>query len=166
MNFRHIIQRTLIIRISLFLLILIWVFGFSFPFFSHTDQQTIILYQLLHKLYSGVCHQLEYKSISSFGYHFHVCARCSGIYIGAFLASVFSLFYLKQKHLNIKYLYIATIPIIADVLFQSLNILDYDKLSAFLTGVIFGFTVFVFFISTIENYFIIHKTNYSLNEFK
>jgi len=164
--FRHIIPHFLLLRIIFFLLILIWVFGFSLPFFIPIDQQTIILYQFFHKIYSGVCHQLEYKSISVFGYYFHVCARCSGIYIGAFIGSIISLFYLKQKHLKIKYFYIAAFPIIIDVLFQSLNISEYIKLSAFLTGIIFGFTVFIFFISAIENYFIVHKTNYSLNEFK
>lgn len=164
--FKYKITQILIFRISLFLLILFWVFGISSPLFFQTNEQNIIIYQFLHKIYSGVCHQFEYKSISINGTFFHVCSRCYGIYLGAFLSSVISLFYFRQKHINIKYFYIATIPIITDVFLQSLNVYKYFKLSAFLTGMIFGFAVLVFFISSIENYFIIQKTNYSLNEFK
>ena len=49
-----------------------------------------------------------------------------------------------------------------DVLFQSINIVPYIKISTFVTGLIFGFTVFIFFLSAIENYFLIHKTKISL----
>lgn len=164
--FRHKIKQILIFRISLFLLILVWVFGISFPFFFQTNEQNIILYQFLHKIYSGVCHQFEYKSISVNGTFFHVCSRCYGIYIGALLGSVLSLFYFKQKHLKIKYLYFASIPILIDVIYQSLNITDYIKISALSTGMIFGFAIVVYFISSIENYLTIQKTNYSINELK
>lgn len=150
------------LRISFFLIIFLWVLGFSSPLFFSKSDSTIILYPLLHKIYSGVCHQLDYKSFSSFGYHFHVCARCSGIYIGALIGSILTLFYSNQKHLNIKYLYVGALPMLIDVLFQSINIVPYIKISTFVTGLIFGFTVFIFFLSAIENYFLIHKTKISL----
>ena len=147
---------------SFFLIIFLWVLGFSSPLIFNKSDSTIVLYPLFHKIYSGVCHQIDYKSFSSFGYHFHVCARCSGIYLGVLIGSILSLFYYNHKHLKIRYLYFAALPLIFDVLFQSMDFLPYIKISAFATGLIFGFTVFVFFLSAIENYILIPKTKISL----
>ena len=51
---------------------------------------------------------------------------------------------------------------LTDVIFQTMDIVPYIKISAFVTGLIFGFTVFAFFLSAIENSIIIHKTKISL----
>ncbi len=157
----HINSRTLLCRISFFFIILLWVVGFSSPLIFGNSNNSLIFYPLIHKIYSGVCHQLEYKSFSSFGYYFHVCARCSGIYIGALIFSIYSLFNFTKRHLKIRYLYFGAIPLLIDVLFQSMNIVQYIKISAFITGLIFGFTVTLFFLSAIENYLLIHKTRIS-----
>jgi len=130
-------------------------------FFGKSDS-SIIFYPLFHKIYSGVCHQIDYKTFSAFGYHFHVCARCSGIYLGVLIGSILSLFYYNHKHLKIRYLYFGAFPMLTDVIFQSMDIVPYIKISAFVTGLIFGFTVFAFFLSAIENSIIIHKTKISL----
>lgn len=150
------------LRISFFLIIFLWVLGFSMPFIFSNSDTSIILYPLLHKFYSGVCHQLDYKTFSSFGYHLHICARCSGIYFGALICSILSVFYIKQKHINIKFLYVGAIPLLIDVFFQSVNFVPYIINSAFVTGLIFGFTVFVFFLSTVENHFLFNKIKISI----
>lgn len=147
-----------LLRISFFLIIFLWVFGFATPIIFSNSNSTIILYPLLHKFYSGVCHQLDYKSFSLLGSHAHVCARCSGIYLGVLIFSALSIFYVKQEHIDIKFLYIGAIILLIDVLFQSMHIVPYLKISAFLTGLIFGLTVFVFFLSAVENHFLFNKT--------
>ena len=53
---------------------------------------------------------------------------------------------------------IGAIILLIDVLFQSMHIVPYLKISAFLTGLIFGLTVFVFFLSAVENHFLFNKT--------
>lgn len=157
-NFYKINSRVFFLRIFFFLIIFLWVLGFSIPLIFSESNTSVILYPILHKFYSGVCHQLDYKSFSLFGYHVHVCVRCSGIYIGALICSTLSIFYIKQKHININFLYAGAIPLLIDILFQSVNIVPYIKNSAFLTGLIFGFTVFIFFLSAVENYLLFNKT--------
>jgi len=150
------------LRLSFFLIILLWVFGFLSPLIFSSSDGSIILYPLFHKFYSGVCHQLELKSFSSSGYYMHVCARCSCIYIGALISSILSLLYLKQKHIHIKFLYAGSIPLLLDVIFQSMHFVPYIKTSAFFTGLIFGFTVFIFFLSAVENNILLNKTKVSI----
>ncbi len=42
----------------------------------------------LYRLFSGVCHQFDDRSIHLFGYKLAVCSRCSAIYFGFLLGAI------------------------------------------------------------------------------
>ena len=139
------------IRLTLFLLLLVWCFGFSFnSLFPYN--RIIIFYPLLKQVYSNVCHQISYKCFELNGIHFLVCARCTGIYTGALLSSLLFLFSSKGISLKINYLFIAAVPMVLDVFLYSTGVYSYSKDIFFVTGLLPGFFAFVFILISIENY--------------
>lgn len=90
----------------------------------------------LYLFFSPICHQLPERSFFLLNHQLPVCARCTGIYYGAFLGSFFA----RRKSPSPWYLVIALIPMALDggtqLLFrESSNIL---RLA---TGLIAGFAV-------------------------
>lgn len=95
--------------------------------------------------YSLVCHQNPDKLIFfSCGFSF-TCSRCTGIYFGALLISLFlvirPLDFLPDKKLLILF----SAPMIMDVIFTSFHLYSYSKLIAFITGLLFGSILFFYF---------------------
>lgn len=80
-----------------------------------------------------------------------VCARCSGIYLGALLSSLLSLVYFKQIEWNLTPLIILSVPMLADVLLVSLSVYPYSRIFSSITGILFGSIVFIYILSVIEN---------------
>jgi len=123
------------------------------PLFPQAFSDFIFLFPYLHIMYSPVCHQELQKLIcNEFGCTL-LCARCTGIYAGAFIFSVVLLQKTSMPVYAIKYLFIACIPIIVDVFASSISIYTYSKLTAFITGTIFGSTAFYYFYIGIQNWF-------------
>ena len=137
------------IRIIIFLSLAIWCLGFTYASLFPKSQM-VILYPLLKQVYSTVCHQIPYKSIEVNGINFLVCARCSGIYFGGLLISMFFLFSFRNYSLKVSYLFIAAIPMLTDVILYSTGVYAYSKIIALVTGFIFGFVVVSFILSSIE----------------
>jgi uncharacterized membrane protein len=139
------------LKLILFPLLLIWCAGFSVgPILGNTAGGDI-LYPIFKKIYSQACHQISYKSFSIFGYKLLVCARCTGIYLGALGASITSLFIRKRIRLNINLLIASLIPLAADVFMSTAKIYNYSKATACVTGIIFGSVVFLFILEALEN---------------
>ncbi len=142
------------LRIAIFAAMLIWCAGFSIvPLFPNSPVAAV-LYPFLKSGYGTVCHQRDVKTFTVFGQKLLVCARCTGIYIGALLVSLFSVFVIKKIILDLKLLYAAIIPMTADVLFSTLGIYHYSKYLAFLTGIFFGSVVFIYILAVFENHFL------------
>lgn len=140
-------------RIIAFFIIAIWCFGFTFgSLFPHS--KALILYPLIKEFYSTVCHQIAYKTIEMNGINFLVCARCSGIYFGGLLSSIVFLFTTRSYKLNIKFIFLAAIPMTIDVILYSSGVYTYSKIIALTTGFIFGFVTIGFVLISIENLFI------------
>ena len=129
----------------------IWIFGFLSPIFL--SQKNILTDYFLTKVYSRVCHQVEYKCITIGHESMLVCARCAGIYLGVVISMIFVLFR-KLRALNLKVIVIATLPLITDVLLTTLQVYNYFQPLAFTTGLLFGGILCLFFLSELENLFI------------
>lgn len=137
-------RKSLFLRIVIFLLILFWCAGFTFPVIFNNSEYAIIFHPLLEKIYSSFCHQSNEKTFVIFGSSMLVCARCAGIYFGAFI-SAFLIIFIQIKFINnIKFLYAACIPMIFDIIFYSIGIYNYSKTFAFITGLIFGSIIIIF----------------------
>ncbi len=147
------ISRKRAFRILLFLSLVVWCIGFSFNSLFNGTIAAGITYPFLKKIFHMVCHQLDEKTFTVNGAKLFVCARCTGIYLGALLSSVASLIFAKRITLGIKLLYISMIPMLIDVAATTFKIYDYSKTLAFFTGLFFGSVVFVYILTAIENNF-------------
>lgn len=101
-------------------------------------------------LYSTTCHQIEQKSYNCEGVYFLVCARCTGIYLGSFTASVITIFTAMVGVINFKNLITFSFPMMLDVLFVSIGVYEYNKIIASATGFLFGSTIFLYILHNVE----------------
>jgi uncharacterized membrane protein len=145
------------LRLILFFMLIVWCFGFSFESLFPNSSLAAISYPLLKHAYGEVCHQIPSKTFVIENHRLLVCARCTGIYLGALVFSFLSLFFFRKLNLGIKLLYISLVPILIDVIFSSLDIYKYSKLIAFGTGIFFGSIVFIYILTTLENNFVDKK---------
>ncbi len=138
-------------RILFASIILIWIIGFSFLSIFHYSS-IVVLFPFLKKFYSQFCHQVDYKTIDFLGYKLLVCARCSGIYLGTFISSFYFIFSTKYFSLNKKIIFVVSAIIFSDVIFTTMNLYNYSQPIAFTTGLLFGSVVFVYILTSLENF--------------
>lgn len=147
-----IIHKYRIIKPIFFLLSIMWLLGIFIEWAIPYIEELVYVNLLADRAYSLVCHQDPEKLLSSGVYSSKVCARCTGIYSGAVL-SITLLFFIKlAKSINIKYLLLASLPIMLDILFYNLNIYVYSKLIAFGSGILFGSAGFFYIASGIDKF--------------
>ena len=88
-----------------------------------------------------------------------MCARCSGIYLGAFLISILVLISNIKLNVKTKYLIMFSLPMLIDVILLSLRFYNYNKMISAFTGFLFGSVVFIYILSGIENLLFTKKNN-------
>lgn len=143
------------LRILFFFVLLIWTAGILIPCFGSLNP---FLYLFSKQLFSTVCHQDPLRSFQCNNSYLFVCARCFGIYIGALISSAALIFSFRRVFkLKISYLMAAAIPMLFDVVLLTLNVYSYSFIISFVTGLLFGSTVFVYILSVIENSFLENK---------
>ena len=142
------------IRFILFILIAIWCTGILSGSLFPDSVYAIIASPFLKKIYASVCHQHIEKSFFINGHYLLVCARCTGIYAGAFIISFISLFSLHKLPAKMKLLYILSSPMFVDVVSTTMRIYPYSKIIALITGIFFGSAVFAYILAALENNFV------------
>ncbi len=145
------------IKIFLFFLILLWTAGIFIQFFIPGVNELFYALPFVERTYATVCHQQPEKLITVNGFHTLVCARCTGIYLGAFISSFAVLFLKIKNNLNLKYLLIAAVPLAGDVLLYSLGVYPYSKTVAAVTGFLLGSVGFLYIHEGIMN--LLKQTN-------
>lgn len=95
-------------------------------------------YSSIYFFYSFVCHQDPARSFFLWNNQLAVCARCTGIYTGAFLFILFSPFW--RPKLSRKNVIILATPIVAGKLIEIIMGLS-SNIERFITGVPFGILV-------------------------
>lgn len=156
-HYKNFSKSKLILRFVIFSLLLVWCLGIISNVIISNQAVSAITYPILKKFYGTVCHQIEAKTFSISGHNFFVCARCTGIYFGALIISIISLFYYPKINLSRKLIYLALFPMALDVFFAWINLYRYIKFLAFGTGIFFGSIVFIYILAALENYFITNK---------
>jgi uncharacterized membrane protein len=146
-------------RFVIFISILIWCSGFTIKVFTNDSGFSIASAPIFNLFYDNVCHQDESKIISFNGFSFLVCARCSGIYFGALLSSIFLLISFKKREVPLKIFSIVSIVLFADVILNNFLLSSYNKISAFTTGLFFGSVCFLIVIHQLENHILNKATN-------
>lgn len=148
-----------ILRSIIFISLLVWCIGFSSQELFPKTSFSAVSFPILKHIYGLVCHQRIAKTFFINGHRLLVCARCTGIYLGALAISLLSLFFFRKISLGIKLLYVSLVPMLIDVLFTTLRIYSYVKFIAFGTGLFFGSVVFIYILAAIENNFLDQKIN-------
>ncbi len=141
------------IKFLLFFLIAVWISGFLVEFFIKDLPALALFHPFLNKTYSGVCHQDPNKLISCENAHMLVCARCAGIYFGAFFSSLLAFFYVPEFKLKSKYLIYASAPVLLDVILTTIGVYAYTKTAAFLTGFLLGSISFFYILGSLQMFF-------------
>lgn len=139
------------IRAVIFIFSSIWIIGIVSPCFNNPF--TKVSYPLLKLFYSHVCHQSTAKSFFCNNNYFLVCARCSGIYFAVLITSFITLFITKPLKIKTSFLILLSIPMFLDVVLYNTGTYQYNKFTAYLTGLLFGSAVFLYILSGIENSF-------------
>jgi uncharacterized membrane protein len=142
-------------RFVFFLIVLLWCIGFSLKALTDGSGFSIVSSPVLNFFYNHVCHQDEAKLISFNGFDFLVCARCSGIYIGALLSSFFILTFFKRIKFPLTIFSITSIVLLTDVILNNFIFNFYNKISAFSTGLLFGAACFFIVTNIIEDQIIL-----------
>ena len=145
---------TFLIKILFISIIIIWTFGFLYPIL--VNKQFDVTNYIFKRIYSPVCHQDHNKCITINSNEMLVCARCAGIYSGAFIVGLAALLF-QFAPIKIKTLIILLVPLIVDVTFTTIGIYFYSKTIAFTTGLIFGSIVSLFLLNEIEDLFLNKK---------
>ena len=141
------------LKIFLFIIVLLWNLGIYPGILISINKDSILALPLLHKFYSGVCHQQEIKLLEILGFNSMVCSRCAGIYIGVLISSILLLFIKVNEKADVKFLIISAVPLILDVMFYNLGLYNYSKPVAFSTGIFFGSAGFYYFYIGLEKLF-------------
>ncbi|MDP3148549.1 MAG: DUF2085 domain-containing protein [Ignavibacteria bacterium] len=129
----------------------VWIAGFSLLPFLPKDNSFQAFYPFLKVSYARVCHQKPDECFRINDSYFLVCARCTGIYIGAFFGFLFSLFsFTKYFRAIYKYFVVFSIIMFGDVLINNFLLSSYNKTSALFTGYLFSFFAVNFVIFEIK----------------
>lgn len=140
--------------VSILSLLGIWIYGFLTPVLLDIDNS--FLQFLFARTYSTMCHQDSARCITIGNEHLLVCARCAGIYFGAFITCLINLFR-KPIHIDKKIFIFMSLPMLLDIISVLMGLYQYSKIVASLTGLIFGSFLLLLIISELEDYLFIKK---------
>ena len=144
------------LKIILFVILSVWMVIIFHEFIIPNNSILSIAGIYFNHLTSHVCHQEPAKLFWSGNSHSSVCARCSGIYSGAFIGSLLLIFNIAPKIKN-KYLFLALILLLLDVLLVNADIYSYLKSTAYFSGIILGCISFFYLYESLENLFLQKK---------
>ena len=141
-----------IIRHVLFLLLLLWCTGFFLPVFNIKLAGITFIHFVLKNFYSIICNQSNNATFSVNNHLLFVCARCTGLYVGAFATSLFFFICFKKRfELSLKPIIISSIPMLIDALSVRVGFYNYSKIVAFTTGFFCGSIIFTYILEVLEN---------------
>lgn len=122
-------------------------------FHSYIFPGNSLFYLLSDLTFSHLCHQIDYKSFYVNGIKLPVCARCTGLYTGILTASIISLFSKKMLIGNFKIFIFSFFLMLLDSSAVSIGIYGYNKIIALISGIIFGYVIFYYILTGLENLF-------------
>jgi len=112
---------------------------------------------LIYYVFSPICHQIEARCFSLWGYALPVCTRCLGIYTG-FLAGAWSYpFFRGFRALQVprvKTFLIFSMPIVLDTIGNFLNIWSTGAWLRFFFGLMWGVILPYYFITGLADFFV------------
>lgn len=142
-----------LLKVSLALILLLWCAGSIYPFLVSNNINHVVSTFLNHS-YSLVCHQAEHKLFSLDGISTYLCARCTGIYVGALFMAVSLLMINFRINISFKPLIITSSIMLLDVIFVNALIYNYTSWIAFTSGFLFGAVIYIYILEEFSIYLI------------
>ena len=134
------------IRYTIFLSVFTWcLLIIAAPFLAHVKY--VIPSGVIYYFFSKICHQCPDRSLFIWGKQFAVCARCTGLYFGFLIGTLFFLLSTNSKRLFLPrrtLFFIALVPISIDVGLSIFQIWQNTHLSRLVTGLILGSVIALF----------------------
>jgi uncharacterized membrane protein len=97
---------------------------------------------VIYFFFSFICHQIPDRSFIFWGHPVAVCHRCTGIYWGLFLGSLFENRLLHHSPMTRRIWVLAvSVPLLLDALLPFAGLWTSNWLTRLLTGVVFGLVV-------------------------
>jgi len=123
-----------------FLLGCLCILIFAAPFLlSHACIRSA---SVIYFSYSFFCHQIPARTFFLFGHPLAVCHRCTGIYIGLFLGSIFTHASFHRSHPARRFWILSAALLMAlDALLPYIGLWESTSLSRFSTGVFLGYLI-------------------------
>lgn len=124
---------------------LLWCGAIAFaPLFASLPEPFTAISDTLYRVFTPVCHQIDGRSLSIFGYPLGVCTRCSAVYFG-FLAGVL-LYPLLRSVSRPAYpprwiVAAAVLPMVADVCAGATGLHAVSGTTRLFTGSFFGLII-------------------------
>ncbi len=140
-----------LLKVILALLLLLWCAGIFYPFLAANNINHFVSTFLEHS-YSIVCHQADHKLISIDGSSTYLCARCTGIYVGALFIAASLLMINIRTNISLKPLIITSSIILLDVIFVNAHLYNYTSWIAFTSGFLFGEVIYIYVFDVLEKY--------------
>ncbi len=144
------IRYPILLYIFIFLIFLWCALIVITPLLAANGHHTIS--NILYKFFAPTCHQNPSKSFHLYAYKFPVCWRCSAIYLGMLLSSVFYVFYtiyiLRTAKINLisfRYLIIVGIIMLIEVILHFTPFYTSGLFGKMFTGLLLG-GVFSFYL--------------------
>lgn len=145
--------------LGFFAALTLWMAGIVFNLIcAITDNDLMMFSPAVKLMYSHVCHQLPSKTIHVNGMPFMLCARCTGLYTGAFMMSLALLLSLRttgtlSRLMNFRHLIFISLPMLADTILYRLGLYGYSKTLAFVTGILSGSAGFLYILGAFDKRF-------------
>jgi uncharacterized membrane protein len=130
------------LKVFFAIFVLLWCAGNVYSFIAATNVNHFVSAFFNHT-YSIVCHQAEHKLIYLDGSSTYLCARCTGIYIGALVISVYLIITEFKTTISLKPLIITSSIILLDVIFVNTHLYNYISWIAFTSGFLFGAVIYI-----------------------
>lgn len=140
-----------LLKVIFALLLLLWCAGIFYSFLAANNINHFVSTFLKHS-YSIVCHQAEHKLIYLEGSATFLCARCTGIYVGALFMAVSLLMINLRTNISLKPLIITSSIILLDVIFVSAHLYNYTSWIAFTSGFLFGAVIYIYVLQVFVKY--------------
>jgi uncharacterized membrane protein len=141
------------LRIITFLMLLFWCAGFCAMLLYKDGYLPAITIPFIKYSYSFICHQQDARCFNIYGAHLFVCARCTGIYTGAFLLSLVFIFIKMLPKISLNIIIYSILPLLADIILYNAGAYNYSKTIAFITGLFPGSVLILYILGSFEKFF-------------
>ncbi|HHQ45043.1 MAG TPA: DUF2085 domain-containing protein [Candidatus Altiarchaeales archaeon] len=131
--------------------LLIFLLVIAPPFLDKYGRENLL--GLDYLVFSGYCHQLDYRSLHLWGVKLAVCARCTGVYLGFLIGTLAYPFFRKLdsgEKPPVWLIAVAVFPMVLDGGTQLIGLRESNNMLRLFTGLLFGACIAPYLVFTMS----------------